>query len=42
MTQQNNIQIGFNIELKPIEKKFLCSEDTYKDFEIINKEDLRR
>jgi len=40
MTEQN-IQIGFNIELKQIEKKFLCSEDTFKDFEIINKEVLK-
>lgn len=39
--QKQNIEIGFNIILKPIRKKFIGSQETYKDFEIINKEVLR-
>ena len=33
------IEIGFNVRIKAIEKKFYpTSQDTYKDYEIINSE----
>ena len=38
MNENNFIELGFNIKIKPIEKRHPLSPETYKDFEIINNE----
>ena len=38
MKTKEKINIGFNIELESIEKKYIISNEKYKDYKIKNQE----